>query len=211
MASLVIYLLIFLGVTLALYQFYAIYDYQNFGDDERRDDQNNAPLRRLLASAGDYSRTGEADAFEQSLQQVFGDRLDRRLAEAAFCGDPAAIRPEPLLRRQAQIHFDGSIRIKPLPGWITRPPSVDMRGFLLMVISANCLLTLFLGGLSIYTLGYQMQLPALAWANHAWVLMVLIYLLMGITHLVARFDLYMHDLYEIGQLNHRLANTEPPS
>lgn len=211
MVNLVIYALILVGITLALYQFYAIYDYQNFGDDERRAEDDMAPLRELLTSARHYSRTGEAAAFEQALQRVFGDRLDRRIAEAAFCGDSIAIRPEPLLRRQSRIHFDGSIRIKLLPGWVIRPPTVDMRGLLLMVVSANCLLILFFGGLSIYSIGYRIELPVLAWANQAWILMVLIYLLIGITQLVARFDLYMHDLYEIGQLNHRLANTEPPS
>ncbi|ALM53232.1 hypothetical protein [Halomonas huangheensis] len=205
MTSLVVYLLIFVGVTLALYQFYAIYDYQNFGDDEQRDESASAPLRELLASAREYSRTGEDEAFLKALRQVFGDSLDRRIAEAAFCGNPPALRPEPLVRRRHRIRLNGSIRIEALPGWITRPPQVDIRGFLLMLISANCLLVLFLGGLSIYTLGYQIQVPTLAWTNQAWILMVLIYLLIAVTWLVSRFDLYMHDLYQIGQLNRHLS------
>lgn len=195
MQDILVYTLIYLGVVLAIYQVYSIYSEQIFGDRECHDD---AALRELAAEAGG-TRPASA-AFRQAVAERFGPELDPRLALAAVTGGRAAATAGPLRRRASRLRCGNGLRVRHPLGWQTRPPSRNPRGVLLAVIIVNCLAAIFLGGLSVYTLGYEVSAPSLAWMNREAVLMLLIYAIVLITQLVARLDGYLHDLYQIGRL-----------
>lgn len=181
-------LMIFAGVAFSIYQLYDIYYDQNFGDDERHangDVPNVDALSRLLAAT-----TGSD---ETRVRQVLADESQRLSTES-------------LRRRQQRLVAANGLRIRHLAFWHTRPPRRDCRTPLLMLILACCLAVLFVGGLSVYTIAYEVSSPGLAWVNESWVLMGVTYGLILVTHLLAKLDKYLHDLYEIGQLDRALGH-----
>ena len=44
-------------------------------------------------------------------------------------------------------------------------------------------------------------MASLAWMNSEWILMLLIYVVIALTHGISWLDAYLHDLYLIGTLN----------
>lgn len=208
MPSILTYPLIYLGVLIAIYQIYRLYSEQIVGEHEDRSSDAHPDLQALSTQARELARSGDATGFHQGVARVFGRDFDTRLAQAAFGEDCEGIHARALLRRRNRIVCDGTLRIRHLPGWQTRPPGKDPRGLLLAVTIVNCLLAIFLGGLSVFTIGYEVAAGPLAWMNNEVVLMLLIYALVGVIHLVARLDGYLHDLYQIGRLD-RYCRTRP--
>lgn len=201
MLSIATFVLIYLGVCIAIYQLYDIYCAQSFGDARRLSGIEDEALRDLSRHARQYARTGESAGFAASVDALFGKDLDPRVVLAAFSEGKADLDAAPLLRRRHNIVCNGAISIRHLPFWKTAPPGKSLRGPLLVLIIVNTLLAIFLGGLSVYTIGYEISWPTLAWANSAPLLMLLVYALILVTHLIARLDTYLHDIYRIGQLN----------
>lgn len=198
MLSILIFFLIYAGVSIAVYQLYDIYHSQNFADEEKRARAGKQELEDLALKAKTYRETGASAGFVQGVNAFFGSGFDPRVALAAFSPSDELPNVEPLLRRKNNIICNGKIRIRHAFGLKTRPPTKDTRGMAIAVIIINCLLALFLGGLSVYSIGYDV--PA-AWMNDEATLMVLIYALILFTHLIAKLDNYMNDLYQIGKLN----------
>ncbi|WP_192035345.1 hypothetical protein [Halomonas sp. YLGW01] len=216
MLSILVYFLIYAGVSMAVYQLYDIYHHQNFGDEERRSRAGKDAIEDLAHQARAYEATGDATDFLRGVKAFFGDAFDPRVALAAFsrssdslsdnsrtdtAKDQALPNVEPLLRRKHRIHCNAGIRIRHPLGVTTAPPTRDIRGALLSLIIINCLLALFLGGLSVYSIGYDV--PAV-WMQDESILMLAIYGLILITHLIAKLDLYLHDLHQIGRLTPHL-------
>lgn len=190
--------LIFLGVAIAIYQVYDIYYDQNFGDDERRFESTGNGTN---TAGGKTSIPIRSTRLVQRQEALIDSDIDQRIVQAAMAdGDTAAL-VEPLRRRKQRLVCNGRIQIRHLPFWKTGLPRKDIRLALLIAVLVNCLLVLFLGGLSLYTIAYEVPGQAFAWMNHESVLMVLIYALLLLTHFISRFDRYMHDLYQIGKLN----------
>ncbi|KXS37840.1 MAG: hypothetical protein AWU55_1938 [Halomonadaceae bacterium T82-2] len=194
-------LMIFIGVAFSIYQLYDIYYDQNFGDDEliaRGDVPDMEALAQLAAGADD-------DAFRHAIRSTFGENVDEGVIRRVLASESRQACAEPLLRRGHRIVFDGGLRVRHLPFWETRPPRHSFRATLLLLILGCCLAVLFMGGLSIYTIAYPLSAAWLSWANVPWILMVVIYGLIALTHLLARLDKYLHDLHELGRLD------EPPA
>ncbi|WP_251976595.1 hypothetical protein [Salinicola avicenniae] len=188
MQTVVVLALIFAGVAFAVYQVYDIYYSQNFGDAEKRAESSSA--------------SGEsASAHENHLRQLLGEQL----ASAAM-NDPAlSANPEPLVRRRRTILLAGAneVRIRYLPFWTGKPVSRDYRQPLLIVVLCNCLLAMFLGGLSLYTMTYRVPGEAFAWMNDETVILAILAVVVFATHVLSKLDLFLHDIYQIGQLNRR--------
>jgi len=194
------FLLIFVGVAIAVYQVYDIYYAQNFEDDERQVD-SDSPLGQLSRQAEQYAATGESQGFADLISRLFGTRFDQRLVLFAASRPNASPYLAALLRRQRQIVSNGQVRVRHPFAWKTSPPASDSRPVLLSLVSINCLVVMFFGGLSLYTIAYPVPMASLAWMNSEWVLMLLSYAVIAMTHGISRLDAYLHDLYLIGTLN----------
>ncbi|MGB8714610.1 MAG: hypothetical protein WCD50_15980 [Onishia taeanensis] len=198
MLSILVFFLIYAGVSIAVYQLYDIYHSQNFADEEKRARIGGQEVEELAHKAKEYRETGASMGFVKDVKAFFGSDFDPRVALAAFSQGDKLPNVEPLLRRKSNIICNGKISIRHAFGIKTNPPAKDSRGVAIAVIIINCLLALFLGGLSVYSIGYDV--PA-AWMHDESILMLLIYALILFTHLIAKLDKYMNDLYQIGQLN----------
>lgn len=200
MPSLLTFVLIYAGVLIAIYQLYRLYSEQVVADPEAPSLDADPDVQALAALARESARTGASTGLAQAVARVFGRDVDPRLVLAAFAQDREGSAARALLRRRHRLVCRNTLRIRHLPGWQTRPPGRDPRGALLAVTIVSCLLAIFLGGLSVFTIGYEVPAGPLAWLNREGVLMLLIYALVGVIHLVARLDRYLHDLYQIGRL-----------
>ncbi|WP_110642869.1 hypothetical protein [Salinicola sp. CPA57] len=200
MLSVLMFLLIFVGVAISVYQVYDIYYAQNFEDDERQT-HRDSPLGQLSRQAEQYAATGESQSFLDLVSRLFGARFDQGLVLSAASRPNASQYLAALLRRQRQIVSNGRVRVRHPLSWNTNPPTSDSRPVLLSLVLINCLVVMFFGGLSLYTIAYQVSVESLAWMNSEWVLMLLIYVVIAITHGISRLDAYLHDLYLIGTLS----------
>lgn len=180
MLTALVLLLNFLGVVIAVYQVYDIYHEQSMEDEERYPDEH---LRQT------------------ALDSLIEKGVDARLVNAASTREDAVRFLDPLRRRWRRLICNGRIQVRHLPFWRSSLPRRDMRLVALSVVLVNCLLVLFLGALSLYTVIYEIPGATFAWMNSAVVSMCLIYGLLALTHVVAWLDRYTHDLYKIGQLN----------
>ncbi|WP_148252114.1 hypothetical protein [Aidingimonas lacisalsi] len=199
-----IFLMIYAGITISIYQVYQAHYNQNFGDYDKRRTAKSQEYKELCLKARQYEETGDASNFIQSVERIFGGNFDHRIALAAFVEGKEEINVESLLRRKHKIVCGDKVSIMHMPYWKTDPPSKDLRGVMLAVIVINCFLVIFLGGLSVYTVGYEVPVDYLVWLNDELVLMLLIYALIVVTHIVYRLDIYMYDIYQVGKLNDAL-------
>ncbi|MDH4573825.1 hypothetical protein [Salinicola acroporae] len=200
MLSVLTFFLIFLGVAVSVYQVYDIYYAQNFEDDERQASRET-PLGQLSRHAERYAATGESQRLLDTASRFFGAHLNPHLVLSAAKLPNAPRYLGALLRRRRRILANGQPRVRHFLAWKTDLPRKDSRPLLLSLVLVNCLVVMFLGGLSLYTVVYRVSLDSLAWANSDWILMLLIYLVIVMTHGISRLDGYLHDLYLIGALN----------
>nr|WP_297462085.1 hypothetical protein [uncultured Halomonas sp.] len=201
MLSALLFFMIFVGVTISVLQIYNFHYNLNFGVKEKRSHAEEKSLNELTIKAKETSETGSSPGFIQAAKDVFGRDFDHRIVLAAFSGENREIYAEPLLRRKNNIVCNGKIKILHLPFWKTNPPKKDIRGLLLKIVFINCLLALFFGGLSVYTIAYEASAGYFSWFNNELILMLLIYALVLLTYVVSKFDIYMHDIYMIGKLD----------
>ncbi|MFI0474152.1 hypothetical protein ACGLWX_15665 [Halomonas sp. HMF6819] len=196
-----VYGLIFVGVTATLYQLYAVNYAINFDNAQKLSSNNRAKLARLNAAAGQGVRGDDAHAetFDHAVEATLGEHFDKTLArEAIESDDENAARA--LLRRHNDLHFDTRISARVGPLGRVHLPRRDWRALFITLVIINSLIAQFLGGMSIYTLLYPVQTPALSWFNEPAILMGLIFLLLPVNHLLGQLDFYLNDLYRIGRL-----------
>lgn len=188
METIVILVLIFAGVAFSVYQVYDVYYVQNFGDDEKQAEKE----------AYDMASTSERlEMNERKLEKIFC----REIVAAAMKDSALSRNPEPLLRRKGSVIFDERIKIRYLPFWIAKPITRNWREFFLIIVLVNCLVAMFLGGLSLYTVAYKVPGDTFSWMNNHVVALVLLMIVILLTHGIAKLDVYLHDLYRIGCLN----------
>ncbi|UYG09736.1 hypothetical protein [Halomonas sp. M4R1S46] len=204
----VAFFLIFVGVTLALYQVYSVHYAINFEDEEERPERVNQALKSLTDEARGCAGGEPSPGFVQAVRRIFGSGVDARLVLAAVASGKQKAFAEPLLRRKRRIETNGELRIAHLPFWKTRPPARYRRGPVLMIVMASSLLALFWGAASIFTAAYPVAAPSLAWANNVFVLAALVYASALLAHGASKLDLYLHDIQQIGRLNRRVNGSE---
>lgn len=204
MLTVLIFFLIYLGVTISIWQVYNFHYNLNFRNQEIRSHIEESQLKDLSLKAKEYSETGTSSGFLQAVESVFGRDFDHRIVLAAFSRKDERAYVKPLLWRKNNIVCNGRIKILHLSFLKTSPPTIDIRGVLLITTIINSFLVLFLGGMSVYTIAYEVSVDHLSWFNDELVLMLAIYSVVAFTYLISRFDLYMHDIYQIGKLNNDL-------
>lgn len=199
----IVFLIIFTGVTGALYQVYETHYNINVGNDKKLSDTDKRRLKELSAKAITAAQTNASSAFDQAVSNVLGPDFNRDIALAAFAEEEAGRYAIPLLRRKARLRFNGDndeVIVRHLPFWTTQLPRINIRSGLIAWVIVNCFLVQWLGAMSIYTLNYPVSLPWLAWLNEPLVVMLLIYALLFVSFMIAKLDRYMHDLYRLGEL-----------
>ena len=208
MLMFILFFTIFVGVTIALYQVYETHFNINFGNDKKLSASDQRCLENLSARAKNLTDTRSYSDFDEMVNKVFGSKFDSNLVLAAFAKESEGTYAIPLLRRKDHLGFNGAnndihrgdVTVRHLPFWKTLLPSVDVRGFLMTLIILNCFLIQLLGAMSIYTLNYDISSSLLIWLNDPLVVVLVIYTLIFITYIISKFDMYMHDLYQLGKL-----------
>ncbi|UYF99642.1 hypothetical protein [Halomonas sp. GD1P12] len=196
-----VYGLIFVGVTATLYQLYAVNYAINFDNAQKLSSTNRAKLARLGAAAGQggQGKDTHAETFDHAVDATLGEHFDKTLArEAIESNDENAARA--LLRRHDDLRFGSRVSARMGPLGRAHLPRRDWRALFITLVIINSLIAQFLGGMSIYTLLYPVQAPALVWLNEPAILMGLIFLLLPVNHLLGQLDFYLNDLYRIGRL-----------
>lgn len=208
MLSVIIFIMIFVGVTVALYQVYNVNYNINFGNEDKLSAADQQRLEELSAKAASVSSQSAAElGFDHAVKRIFGDQFARQMAKTAFSEEKASTYAIPLLRRRERLVYNGYINVRHLPFWKTRLPQWDVRGLMLTLVIVNCLIAQFLGAMSIYTILYEIATPALFWLNEPLILALLIYALIAITYVISILDMYMNDLYQIGKLARQTSAT----
>ncbi|MBT2786376.1 MULTISPECIES: hypothetical protein [unclassified Halomonas] len=213
----IVFFMIFVGVTAALYQVYEIHYNINVGNDKKLSKADKSHLQALSDQAKTATQTHARSDFDQAAANVLGPNLDRDIVLKAFAEEEKGVYAIPLLRRKARLRFNGeggvakssvnkssaniiSVKVRHWPFWKTTLPRVDIRAALITLVILNCFLVQLLAAMSVYTLGYPMSTPWLAWLNDPMAVMLLIYTLIFTSLLISAFDRYMHDLYQLGKL-----------
>lgn len=200
MLTVFIYFMIFVGVTIALYQVYEVNYNINFANDLKLSNADQEHLSELTQKASIARQTSDASAFNQAATRIFGPGLAPELALLAFTEEKPGTYAIPLLRRRQQLDFNEEVSVRHLSFWKARLPKWDIRVLMISLVIVNSMLAQFLGGMSIYTLLYPFSSAAFAWLNEPVVLMLLTFVLIVISHGIFRLDMYLHDLYQIGKL-----------
>lgn len=202
-----IFLMVFVGVTAALYQVYEIHYNINFGNEKKLSKVDQRYLKELSHKAKTALQINESSEFDQAVTYCLGAPFNREIALAAFSDDKNGAGPA-LLRRKARLNFRADekyinrsdIRVRHLPFLKTKLPTVNIRSLMLTLVIANCFLAQLMGAMSIYTIHYEFSRAYLVWLNEPVIVMLLIYILIFITYSISKFDMYMHDLYQISSL-----------
>ncbi|MGP8289182.1 hypothetical protein ACT3OH_02795 [Vreelandella zhanjiangensis] len=200
MLTVFIYFMIFVGVTVALYQVYEVNYNINFANDLKLSSADKEYLSELTQKASAAEQTHDTSAFNQAVVRAFGPGLAPELALAAFTEEKPGTYAIPLLRRRQQLDFGEAISVRHLPFWKARLPKWNARVLMISLVIINSMLAQFLGGMSIYTLLYPFSSAAFVWLNEPVILMLLTFVLTLISHGIFRLDMYLHDLYQIGKL-----------
>ena len=203
-----VFLMIFVGVTIALYQVYEIHYNINVGNDKKLSTADKSRLK-VLSDQAKHAQQNHAWAdFDQSVTNTLGPEFNRSIALAAFAEEGAGSYAIPLLRRKKRLSFNGvreggdsnRIKVRHLPFWKTTLPHTNIRAALITLVILNCFLVQLLAAMSVYTLGYPVSIPWLAWLNDPMAVMLLIYAFIFTSLLISTFDRYMYDLYQLGKL-----------
>ncbi|CAM0557531.1 hypothetical protein EHLJMEHL_02623 [Vreelandella titanicae] len=208
----IVFLMIFVGVTAALYQVYEIHYNINVGNDKKLSKADKSDLQALSEQAKTATQTHARSDFDQAAANTLSPNLDREIALKAFAEEEKGVYAIPLLRRKARLRFNGescvsknsaninSVKVRHLPFWKTTLPRTNIRAALITLVILNCFLVQLLAAMSVYTLGYPVSTPWLAWLNDPMAVMLLIYAFIVTSLLITKFDRYMHDLYQLGKL-----------
>lgn len=200
--------MIFVGVTVALYQVYEIHYNINFGNDKKLSTADKSHLLVLSKQAKTATQPHARAAFDQAAASTLGPDFNRDIALAAFAEEEEGRYAIPLLRRKKRLSFNGvregaersRIKVRHLAFWKTTLPNFNIRAALITLVIFNCFLVQLLAAMSIYTISYPVSTPLLSWLNDPLLVMLVIYAFIFISLLISKFDRYMHDLYQLGKL-----------
>lgn len=203
-----VFFMIFVGVTVALYQVYEIHYNINVGNDKKLSHADKSRLK-VLSDQARHAKQNHAWAdFNQSVTNTLGPEFNRNIALVAFAEEKAGSYAIPLLRRKKRLSFNGvkagaesnRVKVRHLPFWKTTLPRTNIRAALITLVILNCFLVQLLAAMSVYTISYPVSTAWLAWLNDPMAVMLLIYAFILTSLLISKFDRYMHDLYQLGKL-----------
>ena len=204
----IVFLMIFVGVTAALYQVYEIHYNINVGNDKKLSKADKSRLKVLSDQAKTAQQNHAWADFDQVAANALGPEFNRDIALAAFSEEEAGSYAIPLLRRKKRLSFNGvregaerqRIEVRHLPFWKTTLPHINIRAALITLVIVNCFMVQLLAAMTIYMISYPISTPLLAWLNEPLSVMLVIYAFIFMSLLVSKFDRYMHDLYQLGKL-----------
>ena len=190
MITVLIFLMIFVGVTAAWYQIYQMHFNINTPNDAKLSDEADTPR------------------FEEAATRIFGSEFNIDALRIAFSQEGREAYGLPLLHRQRTLARpsshqagEGGVRVRHLRLFKTRLPSINVRSAFILAVIANCGLVQLLAAMSVYTIHYSVNVSAFAWVNQPVMILLAIWGVVLLNALIFRWDAYTHDLYQIRQLN----------
>lgn len=204
----IVFFMIFVGVTIALYQVYEIHYNINVGNDKKLSKADKSLLKMLSDQAKTAQQNYAWADFDQRTSNALGPELNRDIALVAFAEEKVGSYAIPLLRRKRRLGFNGDtegakrscITVRHLPFWKTTLPHFNIRAALIILVIINCFLVQLLAAMTVYTISYPLSTPLLAWLNEPLIVMLVIYAFIFTTFFISKFDRYMYDLYQLGKL-----------
>ncbi|XQU09231.1 hypothetical protein P4544_05520 [Halomonas sp. LY9] len=212
MITVLIFLMIFVGVTAAWYQIYQMHFTINTPNDAKLSGHKSRQLDTLTAAQQTSSDEADASRFEEAATCIFGRGFNIEALRIAFSQEGREAYALPLLRRQRKLTRpsshqagEGGVRVRHLGLFKTRLPSINVRSAFILAVIANCGLVQLLAAMSVYTIHYSVDVSALAWVNQPTMILLAIWGVVLLNALIFRWDAYTHDLYQIRQLNQQAA------
>lgn len=118
----IVFFMIFVGVTVALYQVYEIHYNINVGNDKKLSNVDKSHLKALSDQAKIATQTFARADFDQAAASTLGPEFNRDIALTAFAEEEEGAYAIPLLRRKARLSFNddssaniSSIKVQHLP------------------------------------------------------------------------------------------------
>lgn len=208
MITVLIFLMIFVGVTAAWYQIYQMHFNINTPNDAKLSGHKSRQLDTLTAAQQTSSDEADASRFEEAATRIFGSEFNIDALRIAFSQEGRAAYGLPLLHRQRTLARpsshqagEGGVRVRHLRLFKTRLPSINVRSAFILAVIANCGLVQLLAAMSVYTIHYSVNVSAFAWVNQPVMILLAIWGVVLLNALIFRWDAYTHDLYQIRQLN----------
>ena len=210
MITVLIFLMIFVGVTAAWYQIYQMHFNINTPNDAKLSGHKSRQLDTLTAAQQTLSDEADTPRFEEAATRIFGSEFNIDALRIAFSQEGREAYGLPLLRRQRKLTRpsshqagEGGVRVRHLRLFKTRLPSINVRSAFILAVIANCGLVQLLAAMSVYTIHYSVDVSVLAWVNQPVMILAAIWGVVLLNALIFRWDAYTHDLYQIRQLNQR--------
>lgn len=218
MLTVLIFFLIFVGVTLALYQVYALHFNINFDHAKKLSKESKSNVNALTLAFRDSEEGTNLANRKHVITTLLGKELEPHVAHRAFSEQGINVYGVSLIRRYKKMVFEDagqkSLTSEPMvrhfPFFKTRLPRVNARGLLIILVIFNCCLTQLLGAMSIYTISYSVNVFGFHWLNEPVFVMLAIYAIVLINLVIFKLDMYLHDLYTIRQLWHAGAVASEP-
>jgi len=208
MLTVLIFLMIFVGVTAAWYQIYQMHFNINTPNDVKLSGHKSRQLDTLTAVQQTSSDEADASRFEEAVTRIFGRGFNIEALRIAFSQEGREAYALPLLRRKRKLTRpslnkagEGGVRVRHLRLFKTRLPSINVRSAFILAVIANCGLVQLLAAMSVYTIHYSVDVSAFAWVNQPTMILLAIWGVVLLNALIFRWDAYTHDLYQIRQLN----------
>ena len=210
MITVLIFLMIFVGVTAAWYQIYQMHFNINTPNGAKLSGNKSRQLDTLTAAQETSLDEAGASRFEEAATRIFGRGFNIAALRIAFSKEGREAYGLPLLRCQRKLTRpsshqagEGGVRVRHLRLFKTRLPSINVRSAFILAVIANCGLVQLLAAMSVYTIHYSVDVSVLAWVNQPVMILAAIWGVVLLNALIFRWDAYTHDLYQIRQLNQR--------
>ena len=210
MITVLIFLMIFVGVTAAWYQIYQMHFNINTLGEAKLSTSQSSRLDTLLDAEQAATKENDSAPFDEAATRIFGRGVNLDALRIAFSQEGRNAYGVPLLRRQrtlvsTQTCSEGGngIRARHLRLFKTRLPSLNVRNVFILMVIANCGIVQLLAAMSVYTIHYSVDVSALEWVNQPVMILLAIWSVVVLNALFFKLDAYLHDLYQIRQLSQR--------
>ncbi|KHJ50774.1 hypothetical protein PZ78_10895 [Vreelandella venusta] len=208
MMTMLIFLMIFVGITAAWYQIYQMHFKINTPDETALSGNKNRQMDTLTAALERSSDEVDTPRFDEAATRIFGPGVNLEALRIAFSQEGRNRYGVPLLRRKRVLMSgpmcpaeEGGIRARHLRLFKTRLPSIDVRKGCILAVIANCGIVQLLAAMSVYTIHYSVDVSAFAWVNQPVMILSAIWGVVVLNILIFKLDTYLHDLYQARQLN----------
>ena len=207
MVTVIIFLMIFVGVTVAWCQIYQMHLHINTRNDAKLSGSQRRQWETLTEAYEACSTNQDEAHFDSIAARLLGGEFNRQALHIAFSqegreayGAPLLRRKRALIRTPSRQGGTQSVSVRHLLFFKTRLPSINIRSALILLGIANCGMVQLLAAMSIYTIHYDVSISALEWVNQPTMILLAISGVVILNYLISTLDAYLNDLYQVRKL-----------